>query len=663
MEHVSEYDKPPRITLKRSLIIFIGNIIGLYLISFFGLGVDVSRFDEVALFVIFISFINAIFWPILTRILMPFLVLTFGVGTLVLNGILLQIFAPFFDITTTGWGVILAPLAMALLTTILSTLVTIEDTSSYYRSVLRDATKKRKGDIKKYPGVIIIEIDGLAYDVLCEAIDKGYMPTVKSMLDNKSHTLRMWETDLSSQTGASQAGILHGNNEDITAFRWVEKENDNQIMECSGAIKVKTLEERISNGDGLLVDNGASRSNLFSGDTDNVIFTFSKITDLQKLYNKAWFSIFSNSSNFARIVLLFFAEMILEIISQIMYRALNIQPRIRRKLSYIPTRAGTNVFMREINTGTLIGDMMIGDIDVAYSTYLGYDEIAHHSGVRGRDAWFSLKGMDKQIARLIYGNKYSPRDYEFVIQSDHGQTNGATFKQRYGESFEDFIKSLLPQDIAMYAKMSSNEEHYAETFVPFSKQIDSIKNRSREEEKKELSDSEVIVLASGNLAMIYLTQWRHRLTYEEINELFPELISEIVKNEYIGFILVRSSERGDLAIGKNGTYYLDTNEIEGENPLEGFGDNIVQHLKRNSSFKYSPDILVNSFYDSENDEVCAFEELVGSHGGAGGSQSKPFILYPSGWKVPDEDIIGAESIYKILKENLKILKESGNDDK
>ena len=663
MEHVSEYDKPPRITLKRSLIIFIGNIIGLYLISFFGLGVDVSRFDEVALFVIFLSFINAIFWPILTRILMPFLVLTFGVGTLVLNGILLQIFAPFFDITITGWGVILAPLAMALLTTILSTLVTIEDTSSYYRSVLRDATKKRKGDIKKYPGVIIIEIDGLAYDVLCEAIDKGYMPTVKSMLDNKSHTLRMWETDLSSQTGASQAGILHGNNEDITAFRWVEKENDNQIMECSGAIKVKTLEERISNGDGLLVDNGASRSNLFSGDTDNVIFTFSKITDLQKLYNKAWFSIFSNSSNFARIVLLFFAEMILEIISQIMYRALNIQPRIRRKLSYIPTRAGTNVFMREINTGTLIGDMMIGDIDVAYSTYLGYDEIAHHSGVRGRDAWFSLKGMDKQIARLIYGNKYSPRDYEFVIQSDHGQTNGATFKQRYGESFEDFIKSLLPQDIAMYAKMSSNEEHYAETFVPFSKQIDSIKNRSREEEKKELSDSEVIVLASGNLAMIYLTQWRHRLTYEEINELFPELISEIVKNEYIGFILVRSSERGDLAIGKNGTYYLDTNEIEGENPLEGFGDNIVQHLKRNSSFKYSPDIVVNSLYDSENDEVCAFEELVGSHGGAGGSQSKPFILYPSGWKVPDEDIIGAESIYKILKENLKILKESGNDDK
>ena len=108
---------------------------------------------------------------------------------------------------------------------------------------------------------------------------------------------------------------------------------------------------------------------------------------------------------------------------------------------------------------------------------------------------------------------------------------------------------------------------------------------------------------------------------------------------------------------KDGIYYLDSGKIEGSNPLEGFGDNIVRHLKRNSSFKYTPDILVNSFYDDENDEVCAFEELVGSHGGAGGSQSKPFILYPSSWNVPDEEIIGAENIYKILKENSEKLKE------
>ena len=650
---VHEFEKPPRVTLKRSLIVLIGNVLGIYLISYLGLGIKIEE-NDIIIFIIFISIINALLWPLLTRILMPFLVLTFGVGTLILNGMLLGFFAPLFGITIEGYAIILTPLAMAIITTALSSLLTIEDEGSYYRSVYRDAKRKRKGELKKYPGVIIIEIDGLAYDVLCEAIKKGLMPTVKSMIDSKTHTLREWETDLSSQTGASQAGILHGNNEDITAFRWIEKENDNQMMQCSGPIQVKELEERISDGNGLLADNGASRSNLFSGDTDNIIFTMSKILNLKKLYNRAWFSVFSNPSNFARIVSLFLAEMILEIYSQIKHKILNIQPRIKRGIIYIPTRAGTNVFMREINTQTLIGDMMVGDIDVAYSTYLGYDEIAHHSGVRNNDSWYALKGMDKQIKRLVNATRYCPRKYQFVIQSDHGQTNGATFKQRYGESFEDFIKSLLPQDMTMFAKMSSNEDHYGNTFIPFSKQIDNLKNRSEDDEKKELSDSEVIVLASGNLAMIYLTQWRHRLTYEEINTLFPELIPGIVKNEYIGFILVRSSEKGDMAIGRNGTYYLDSDEIEGINPLENFGKNIVRHLKRNSSFKYTPDILVNSFYDTENDEVCAFEELIGSHGGAGGSQSKPFILYPSEWSDPG-DLVGAESIYSFLKMKIENL--------
>ncbi len=644
----------PRRSFKRSLIVFIGNVLGIYLIGFLGLGIKLSSFDDILLLVLFIGLLNSILWPLLTRIAMPFLVLTFGFGALILNGFLLEEFAPLFGIVIQGPAIILAPLAMAAVTTILSSLITIDDDSSYYRAVFNDAKKKRKAEVKDYPGVIIVEIDGLAYEVLREAVERGEMPTVKEMIESKEYTLRMWETDLSSQTGASQAGILHGNNEGIVAFRWIEKANGNQMMQCSGITKVPELEERISNGDGLLVDNGASRSNLFSGDTDNVIFTFSKIMDFGKLYNKAWYSVFSNPSNFARIIALFLGDMVREIWSQITHSLRDVRPRINRGIVYIPTRAATNVFMREINTSTLIGDMMIGDVDVAYSTYLGYDEIAHHSGVRDSDAWIALRQMDRQIKHLIDANKYSPRDYQFVIQSDHGQTNGATFTQRYGETFEDFVKSLLPEDMSMFAKMTSNDDHFVGDYTPFSRKEKKI--AKEEKEAQELSDSEVIVLASGNLAMIYLTQWSQRLTYEELNSYFPELIPGIINNEYVGFILVNSAEHGDLAIGKNGTYYLDSGKIDGENPLEGFGDNIVRHLKRTSSFEHTPDILVNSFYDEKSDEVCAFEELVGSHGGAGGDQSKPFILYPSSWNVSDDDIIGAESIYKLLKENLLKLK-------
>ena len=654
MEIIEQKPTPKR-SLKRILIVFIGNVLGIYLISFLGLGVQVHQFDDIILLVLFISLVNSILWPILTRIAMPFLVFTFGFGTLILNGCLLNFFAPLFEIEIQGLAIVLAPIAMAAVTTILSAIITIDDDSSYYRVVLKDAEKKRKTEIKDYPGVIIVEIDGLAHEVLCEAVEKGHMPTVKEMIDSGDYNLRRWETDLSSQTGASQAGILHGNNEGIVAFRWIEKDNDNHLMQCSGPTKVPELEKRISDGNGLLVDNGASRSNLFSGDTDNVIFTFSKILNIKKLYNKAWYSVFSNPSNFARIVALLLADIILEIWSQIIHKIKDIRPRVKRGIAYVITRAFTNVFMREINTSTLIGDMMIGDIDVAYSTYLGYDEIAHHSGVRDNDAWYALRGMDKQIKHLIDANRYSPRDYQFVIQSDHGQTNGATFTQRYGETFEDFVKSLLPKDMKVFAKMDSNQDNVAKEYHPFSRKNKKLEKEKEEEE--ELGDSEVIVLASGNLAMIYLTQWSQRLTYEELNSYFPELLPGIIENEYVGFILVKSHEHGDLAIGKNGTYFLDSGKIEGENPLEGFGDNIVRHLKRTSSFEHTPDILVNSFYDEKADEVCAFEELVGSHGGVGGEQSQPFILHPSTWNVSDEEIVGAENIYRLLKENLAELKK------
>jgi putative membrane protein len=554
-------------------------------------------------------------------------------------------------------------------TTILSAVLTLDSESSYYRTVVRDTIKRRHPTTKKYPGIIILEIDGLAREIFEEAMLKGYMPTLSKWVRKDSHVVTEWETDLSSQTGASQAGILHGNNQDITAFRWVEKKHNNKIVTSTGFSDAPMIEKRISNGKGLLVDDGASRSNLFSGDTDNVVFTFSKIKNLKKFYNTTWYYVFSNPNRFPSIVILFFWEMILEIVSQITHWINNIQPRIRRGIAYIPTRAGSNVLLREITTETLIGDMLVGDIDIAYATYLGYDEIAHHSGIRDKDSFKCLKQLDKQFNRLEEASRYAKRPYKFVIQSDHGQGNGATFKQRYGISFENYVRSLLPEDMTMYSNMDS-DEYYSRMFSPFKDTrntikngLDNISNKTEDileyitmkkvlrTETKKPEKSEVIVLASGNLAMIYLTQFEERLSYEKIKTLFPNLIPGLVKQEGIGFIMVDSYEYGPIAIGSKGVYYLKQNRIEGENPLKNYGENAVKHLLRSSGFKYTPDILVNSFYNPETEEICAFEELVGSHGGLGGTQTKPFILHPKEWEI-EEPVVGAENVYKILKNEI-----------
>lgn len=649
MERISE--KPPRnISIKRTLILFFANVVAMYLVSYFGLGVEIDYLDDILLFVLFFSLVNSILWPIITRLFLPFILLTFGFANFILNAFIIEFFAPMFYIKLEGYGFLVVAFVLTAVNTLLTAILTIDDDTSYYRVVLRDAKKKRKKDVKNYPGVIVIEIDGLSYEMLSKAIEKGHMSNVKKLIESKTHSLKPWITDLSSQTGASQAGILHGNNHDIVAFRWVEKENNNKIVQCSSLKDIEILEKRISDGNGLLANDGASRSNLFSGDSEDVILTSSKFRNFKKIYNTAWFSLYSSPSYTARIAILGLLDLFKELRSQRKHESEDIQPRIDRDFKYASIRVGTNVFMSEVNTSTLLGDVMVGDVDIAYSTYLGYDEIAHHSGVEDEDSFYALSLIDKHIKRLMEGSRYASREYQFVIQSDHGQSKGATFTQRYGMTFEEFIISLLPEDMSVYANLSSREDHHTDVLNPFSQ-------KNEKEEDDECIESQVTVLASGNLALIYLTQWDYRLTYEELMELFPNFIPGILDNEYIGFIVVYSEKHGNLVLSKDGKYFLDIDKIEGENPLKNYGENAAEKIKRHCSFNHLPDILVNSFYDPEKDEVCAFEELIGSHGGIGGSQSESFILYPSNWQMPEEEIIGAENIYSILKENLQLLKK------
>ncbi|MGZ7119452.1 MAG: phage holin family protein, partial [Methanobacterium sp.] len=326
---------------------------------------------------------------------------------------------------------------------------------------------------------------------------------------------------------------------------------------------------------------------------------------------------------------------------------------------------GANVFLREITTLALIGDILKGHVDVAYVTYLGYDEIAHHSGTRDKDAFRVLKDLDKQFHRVEMASNLGYRDYHLVIHSDHGQTNGATFKQRYRKTLEDLVKELLPAEAKIFADMSpTTGDHFGVAFTEPADRVREYFNSTTESvneyvqrykvqpERISEDDANIMVLASGNLGMVYLTDHVKRLDYEQINLLYPALIPGLAKHDGIGFILVNSNEKGPLVIGNNGTYYLRDEGVEGENPLADFGPNAAEHLRRTNGFKYTPDLLVISLYDPEKNEVAAFEELVGSHGGIGGEQSYPFILHPAEWKIENE-LVGAEKVYQLFKSEME----------
>ena len=337
-----------------------------------------------------------------------------------------------------GWA-LLASLVVAAVSIVLAVLLGTDDTSSI-RIAQRIA--RRLGIIARtdVPGIVFLEIDGLALPVLQRAMRDGNAPTMARWLADATHVLTEWETDLSSQTGASQAGILLGSNEDIPAFRWVEKETAT-LMTCSAPQDCAEIERRRSSGIGLLVDGGASRGNLLSGEAEDVILTVSRM-EAEKKSNPGYRAFLANGDNVTRTFVLFLWEVILEWIAAARAIRRDVRPRGHRGGIYPLMRGALCVFVRELITSGVLTDMMRGRPAV-YATFSSYDEVAHHSGLERADTLEALRKLDQQFAQIERACRYAPRPYEIVVLSDHGQTQGATFKQRNGYGLDELVERSL----------------------------------------------------------------------------------------------------------------------------------------------------------------------------------------------------------------------------
>ena len=129
----------------------------------------------------------------------------------------------------------------------------------------------------------------------------------------------------------------------------------------------------------------------------------------------------------------------------------------------------------------------------------------------------------------------------------------------------------------------------------------------------------------------------------------PRLLTALKDHPGIGFLMVRSDEDGAVVLGARGSRRLRDDQVAGVDPLRHFGVNAADHLRRTDGFRHCPDILVNCIYDPEQNEVAPFEEFMGSHGGLGGWQSRPFALVPTSWTEPDGPIVGVRAMHEKLR--------------
>src|SRR3954470_16860482 len=526
--------------------------------------VEVKDFGAALLSAALIGLANALVWPLVIRFALPLTVLTLGLGAVALNGglvLLVSAIQPGLEVNGLFAGVVVA-LSVTVVNTAVTSLLAIDDDAFWYRNVVRrQARRTGKPETTDVPGLFFLEIDGLAHDVLLRAIRDGNAPTMARWVRDGSYRLARWETDWSSQTGACQAGLLHGDNDDMPAFRWWEKDQGKAIV-TNHPRDAMEIERRHSNGRGLLFSNGASRANIVSGDAVHSLLTMSTALkrDRPGRIGQDYFAYFANPYNVMRTIALSLREVVSELWSAAQQRRRDVQPRIKRGFTYSLMRAWATIIQRDLQVEAVIADMYAG-LPVAYTTFLAYDEVAHHSGIERHDALSTLRQVDRQIGRIAAARQYAPRPYRLIVLSDHGQSQGATFLQRYGTSLEDVVREAAdagavsvtghPDEAlgflgAGLTEASGGDSRMARVVRRTSKSrtVDGAVQLGSKEEKGADGDEtpEVVVMASGCLGLVSFPRQPGRMTLERIPERDPPRPGTPRGAPGVGFLLLRSEE-------------------------------------------------------------------------------------------------------------------------
>lgn len=553
-----------------------------------------------------------------------------------------------------------------------------------------DVTPPAKEAAKR--GFIVIQVDGLAYDHLVQAMARGAAPYIKRLIGAGRLRLASWQCGLPSTTPAVQAGIMFGNNWNIPGFRWYDKAQRRAVV-CKLPSPVQALQKRISDGRPGILTGGASYYNMYDGGAEWSVFTLSALRAPR----------FFEGVRGLGIMLLFFLSplRVLRVIRLAIWNyLLDVSRRllaIFRPSVYHPfdllspmTAIFTRVLFQEIITFGVQLDIYRG-VPSIYLNNVTYDEVAHGVGPTHPAAFNAVKNIDRQVAQIDKMlRRYGQRSYDLYILSDHGMSPSIPFKARFDLSLGDYILEqvgeplilderwgapghalaqahyLLEELRGLEVRLSSRStavvraareylarrlpgdpdaELLAPSETPYTNEYDRTEWEHWDQERR----SDIAVRISGPLAHVYFNLSDQRLNLSDIALLYPTLLTRLIEHPGIGLVVGREGEE-TVMVGRSGTLTVDRtlDRLRGTNPLHGLSDPHLQaeRIDYVASFPLSGDLMLLGAW--ENSTVITFEDQIGTHGGLGGPQEKPFLLYPAGLQLPSGAIQNPCDLYPIF---------------
>ncbi|PJI94380.1 alkaline phosphatase family protein [Luteimicrobium subarcticum] len=523
------------------------------------------------------------------------------------------------------------------------------------------------------PGLLVVQLDGLAAPTLEHAVRAGLAPNLASWLRAGTHRAETWWAQVPSTTPASQAGLLHGAADHVPAFRWWDRDLG-RLLVTNHPADAAVLEERLSDGRGLLAGGGVAVSTMFSGDAASSLLVVSRAR--AGLGPGATFvQFFSSPFVLARAALLTVGELLKELYQGWQQTVRRVEPRVSRLGAYPVLRAITNVLLRDLNT-SLVAEAMVDGAPVVFVDFVDYDEVAHHAGPLRPESLRSLEGLDRVVGLLASLGRETARPYEVVVLSDHGQSLGEPFAQAFGVTLSDVVTGLMAPESAAVGRPdahgASERRARREDWRQVAVALRALGGTPREEDPigpepdAQAAAADVVVAASGNFAGVWLADPAGPVRLGRLVERWPDLVPGLAAHRGVGVVVVRDEDGVAVAVDETGVRRLVPDPDRpgapapvadgAHDPVARYGPQAAADLARAARLPGSPDVLVVSSVDDAG-MVHPFEGLVGSHGGLGGEQNHAVLLHPTAWQVDDalrsdvggaRMLVGADAVHRQL---------------
>jgi hypothetical protein len=542
---------------------------------------------------------------------------------------------------------------------------------------------------------IVIQIDGLSHEALLRALAGGHLPTLRRLLA-QGHRLQRWRCGLPSCTPSVQAGLMYGDNWDIPAFRWYEKETGH-APQCKSPSAVERIKDRVAAGRRGILAGGSSYTNLFDGDARLALFTISAMGRqrfFEHLRGLGWLLLFTLIPwRILRNIVLVTWELARGVTRTVWTWA---RGGFRKKLRLDKPvlQVATNIIFGEVQTFGIVLDVYRG-MPAIYANYYGYDEVAHTDGALGKEALRALRRIDGHIRQIEAARrKYWP-EMELYVCSDHGMTSAVPFntlegKEALGEFVARHIRASVfwdehagPAGAAAAEKPAQGSRYLPAEGMWLLDELDGIEahlsrrgRRLAQALRRRLRErlppdpalgwdlargGDVIVRSSGSMAHVYFNVTVERMDISEIAILYPDLLEALVRHPGIGLVL--GSEAGrPVIVGPRGTAALTPDRLPPglPQPQQSAAD-----LARVIGFPHSGDLILLGAWSEAGrgagGGVVSFEDHRATHGGLGGPQDYPFFITPDAVPLDLTGITDSRALYPFFMARYQGAEEAVQD--